>query len=431
MQTLARKIGTLHGLVLAVSLVVGSGLFGLPGIALQKFGNESSLVAWFATTLLLLPLIHIFCRLGRRFPTAGGLTAFASHAFGPWAATAVSLLLLASIAIGVPSCGMIATVYIRKFLGLPDVWQLPLTLLLFGLIAGINALGVRWGSLVNLASSAVLVTVMVGLVLKNLPSVGAGLSILLHAAEHPGTVAWPDVRACSLIFFWAFIGWEELSFGLEEFRDPDRTIPRVYWLSFGLVSFLYLFLALAASGASALGIEVTGPGGLAALAGHGTLGRLAVGGMVLVAIANVNANIFAHSRFVFDCGRTGLLPRPLGMLSKSKLPLVSIAATTLLYCAVTIVSVALDLNLATLLALVDQNFVVLYVFAVVAYLKIEQGHLRWGVAASSLVSCFFFLSSVGWGLLVPAALVALGYFHHARTVDAAAREEAEAVVDFG
>jgi APA family basic amino acid/polyamine antiporter len=46
------------------------------------------------------------------------------------------------------------------------------------------------------------------------------------------------------LLFWAFLGWENLSFSLGEMKDPEKNVPRLYWLSFILVAAIYILLAL-------------------------------------------------------------------------------------------------------------------------------------------------------------------------------------------
>ena len=67
------------------------------------------------------------------------------------------------------------------------------------------------------------------------------------------------------LIVWAFLGWENMSFSAEEFRNPKRNIPMTYWISFAVVSALYLALAFVVNGAEIAGTHITGASGLTSL----------------------------------------------------------------------------------------------------------------------------------------------------------------------
>ncbi len=64
MQKLKASITFRQGLALAFTLVVGSGLLGLPGITIDQFGPYNTALSWLVTILSLIPLFYIFVRIG-------------------------------------------------------------------------------------------------------------------------------------------------------------------------------------------------------------------------------------------------------------------------------------------------------------------------------------------------------------------------------
>ncbi|HEX3290449.1 MAG TPA: hypothetical protein VHR46_03580, partial [Gaiella sp.] len=89
---LQRLITVPHGIALAVSMVIGSGLLGLPGIALSEGGIHGAALGWVIVVASVVPLIAIFSRLGLRFASAAGLSRYAEVAAGSWAGSGVSLV---------------------------------------------------------------------------------------------------------------------------------------------------------------------------------------------------------------------------------------------------------------------------------------------------------------------------------------------------
>src|ERR671933_687564 len=81
---LERRITLAHGVALAVSMVIGSGLLGLPGIALQEGGLHGAAAGWLVAVLSVVAPVAVFSRLGFRFASAAGLSRYAEVAEGPW-----------------------------------------------------------------------------------------------------------------------------------------------------------------------------------------------------------------------------------------------------------------------------------------------------------------------------------------------------------
>lgn len=62
---LLRSVGPGQATALAISIVVGSGLLVLPGVAYQDVG-PAAIYAWILGAMLVTPLLVIFVSLGRR-----------------------------------------------------------------------------------------------------------------------------------------------------------------------------------------------------------------------------------------------------------------------------------------------------------------------------------------------------------------------------
>ena len=67
------------------------------------------------------------------------------------------------------------------------------------------------------------------------------------------------------------------------------------------------------------------------------------------------------------------------------------------------------ISLSTLVGLVSQNFLVLYGFIIVAFVRTEVKWFRWPIAIAGVASCVFFLSGFLWWMAYPAVLLAVGY----------------------
>jgi amino acid transporter len=186
----------------------------------------------------------------------------------------------------------------------------------------------------------------------------------------------------------------------------------VYWLSYLLVVGVYLALAFTAIGASQAGLDVGGAAGITALVQDFALENVIVTVMVLIIVANASAWVFGASRLIYAAGREGILPRYLGTLDKSGVPWASLVSLFALYAVLTLASGFGWLPLSTIILLISQNFILLYLLTIFAYWKIESGWRRWVVTAGVLGSCGFLLSGFGILALYSVSLFTLGYLRY-------------------
>lgn len=414
MTELRRAINVWQGIALAVSMVVGSGLLGLPGLTLQAGGLHAAVAGWLLTSLAAVPLIWIFSQLGLRFTSSAGLTLYAQEAAGEWARFAAIAVLVGTFVIGIPALALIGGAYAQHLLGLRPSLTPLVAIAILAATTGVNLLGVRFANWVNIGSLAALITLVAVVVLLNPGYYVTGLSFVPGLVTGTAPVHYPDLWRVCVLLFWAYLGWENLSFGLEEFHRPRRTIPLVYWGSFAVVLILYLSLAFTSIGAAASGRAVTGASGLVALVSGSWAGKLLVGVMVLVIVANANAWVFGASRLAFAAGRDGILPQALARISSRDVPWVSLLALLGGYVIVIVASHFAGVTVSTLIPLVSQNFLVLYVFSILAFWRTERGWSRWVISTAAALMCGFFLSGFSWWAAYPAILVALGYLSYCR-----------------
>lgn len=420
MNILSKKIGVISGTAIAISMVIGSGLLGLPGVVIDEVGPVTALYGWFGIVIFMIPMMMVFTRLGLRFPRAGGLSHYAEVAFGSWAKVAVVTVLVGTFFLGIPALALIGAAYAGAFLG--DATGAYTGLLAVGFLllsVGINIAGVKVTSFVNTISILFVLGVVALVAFGNWGYAARGMSVLVSgdASGLSWHALWP---ALSLIF-WAFLGWENLSFGLEEFRQPNRTIPLVYGLSFVAVLALYWVLALTASGASLSGVGVSGAAGLSVL--FPAKLRAAMNGLTAVIIlANANSWIFGCSRLVFSGAKDGILPSALGELDKAQIPRNALAFMGLTFSIIVLAMSFYGVPVGFIVKLVSQNFIILFGVSVVAFYRSSEKSLA-AVTLTGLAacSCLLLISGFSFLMLYPVMLVGFGYlrFRHMRSMNAA------------
>lgn len=135
----------------------------------------------------------------------------------------------------------------------------------------------------------------------------------------------------------AFEGFQLITNAVTKTRDPQRNIPRGIYGSIGIVTVLYVLIALVAVGnLDQAGIHAAEEYALAAVAQPvlGTLGVVMVDIAAMLATASaINATIFGASRIAYEMGNDKLAPRPFARLTRSRIPaagMIAIVALSLL-----------------------------------------------------------------------------------------------------
>src|SRR5262249_5435425 len=230
--------------MIVVSGIIGTGIFKNPSLVAQSVETPFLiLTVWVAGGVVALCGAFVFAELGTVLPRAGGQYAFFREAFHPlvgflhgW-----SLLLIiqsgATAAVAV-ACGQ----YIVRLAGLPPGLVTPIAIALMSGLVVLHSAGIKPGAvLINvitigktLAIAALVIGAFAvagrsGLDFETLvpPRLhGAGLASALFAGLVPA--------------MFAYGGWQNANFVVEEMRDPERNLPRAILLGVAIVVAVYL-----------------------------------------------------------------------------------------------------------------------------------------------------------------------------------------------
>lgn len=369
-------LGLTGATALAVTVVVGSGALVLPGIAYAQAG-ATALYSWILAALITVPLLVVFARLGSRYPGAGGVAGFVKAGFGRRAAAGVEVVLLGTFGLGIPAIALTGGNYVCNALNVSTSWAAAVaTALLVGC-----GLVVSGGAKISGDVQTILaVTLTVGL------AAAAAIAIAVSRPSSPpldGTHGAFDLglllSTVGVVFF-AFTGWEMISFTTEEYKNPSRDFPRVLILSFVLVTAMYLLLALGLQTQLAPDDPLLTVAPISAMVEHavGPAGGLLVSVLgIVVVVANLIGAIWGASRLVMSSAREGLLPAALATLSPhSSSPRRAVAACVGFFVTIALASGAGALPLATLLGVAGKNFFVLYLLCAAVYSRISHGTPR-------------------------------------------------------
>lgn len=397
---LAKSLGVVRGTALMLNIVIGAGLLTLPGLAVEQAGGYA-FAAWLACAVCAMPLLGVFIVLGKRYPEAGGISAYARRALGPLGERIASLLFLGAVIFGLPAISLTGGHYVAAvFGGSPRFYAAILILcaMIPHLVPGTAAARVMtW--LASLVLGAIIAFLSVGIV--SAVSRPMHLPIVFPSFSHIGILASPF-----MMLFFAFTGWEVGAGIAEEFRNPTRDYPIAMALSFVIASILYLGIAYVAQDIDLSGSYVS-PFVAIAQPSLGKLGVKLVAGVAAVIIfANLSGAVWGVSRMVFGLGHDGVLPLVLGETTGGR-PVTAVVATIGVLLLVLLLSGLGLIGIEKMFSLAGQNFLILYGIAALVVLKLCDNVFE------KLLSVFVFIGSLvillwqGKSILYPIFIIIL------------------------
>ncbi|WP_147339352.1 APC family permease [Actinomadura spongiicola] len=409
---LRKTLTITRGIAVSISMIVGSGLLVLPGLAYASVG-PSAVFAWGAAALVVLPLLLVFARLGARFPNAGGVIGFARAAFGRTGAAATAYLLLGATAFGGAAMAITGGNYVAVLIGVPDA-SIPAAFGFLVVVAVLNAMGSHLAGGLQTAVTALLVLLI---------AVVASVPFLTPGFEPPGTVAappsWLDLVPVVGLVFFAFTGWELVASTTEEYHRPKRDLPIVVGTAFVVIVVLYLGIATAVQMSLDRSDPMVKRAPVAAVLENAlgsAAGSAAAALGTLIVFATLMGGTWATSRIVFATAREGLLPARLTRLNaKNGAPTGAIVVSVLMFGSV-VAGRATDLfSLDEVFQLSAVNFIIGYVMSTLAYGRLFRHWRSLLLAVLAAAPTVWMLTGFGWILLFPAALLVVGFAVHRTT----------------
>ncbi|MHC4049485.1 APC family permease [Bradyrhizobium sp. 25ACV] len=371
-------LGLASGVLLIVTVILGSGILVLPGFVFEKIGQDG-IYTWFACCLLSAPILATMVLLGGAYPSAGGVAHYAKLAFGQYLELLVSLLFLGAIMVGLPSITLAGSVYLQKLTG-PSV-DVHLLAALLILLAGFFALSggeaLRRGvKLIGSWSVFLLVGALFALIVLAVRANGVRF-------DRPANVL--SIASQIPVIFFSFTGWEAASHLAADFRNPKRDFGLAMLLAFVLVCGVYICSAVLVHVAdiksnfnapifqAAAELAPSAPGWLIPLLG------------ISLIAANLFGSVVAISRLVLYLSGRRFLPACLGCLHNG-------APRNSVYFVVAslVLVVACDqigwLDIEMMFSLAGMNLLFIYMISALALVRLRRGPVSW-LLATPIVIC--------------------------------------------
>lgn len=410
-----RSISIWQGIALYVGAVIGSGILILPGMTAGIAGADA-LVSWGGMILLSIPLAYTFAFLAREYPSAGGVSTFVEKAFGRYASAIIGWFYFIAASAGqfiVPLTGGVYLTYVFHLQHI--VAFLIAAILLVGAVTG-NYLGLRTSGKVQLATSGLVIVVLLAVILFAIPFMHASMLTPRVSVSMIGPVG----RA-SMLIFWSFFGWEAIASLAPEFNHLERDVMRATWGGIGIVGILYFGIALAVVGTHSYAVgqqtmaEAMNNASLAQVMAN-TIGRSGAEVTAIIALViclgTTNAFVASISRLAYSLSHEKLAPALFDHIHERRsTPQRAVLLVGGLAGIGLVVTCVFNLSLNSLVYIPNSLGIATYILGTAAGVRLIRSWIGKMCAAIACVLCLGAYPFVGTFIEIPivVAVLCIGY----------------------
>ncbi|QHS16559.1 amino acid permease [haloarchaeon 3A1-DGR] len=300
-KQLERDLGLPSVTAISIGAMVGSGIFILPGLAMEMAG-PAVVFAYLLAGVLVLPAALSKSEMATAMPEAGGTYLYIERAMGPLFGTIAGVGTWFSLTFK----GALALVGGAPYLVLLfDLPVTPVALAVAGVLIVLNVVGAKQTGRMQIAIVAVMLAVMVWFIVVGAPSVDRARFGGFFGSGFEGIIS-----ATGFVFV-SYAGVTKIASVAEEVENPDRNLPLGILGSLAITAGIYVAIVTVMVGvadAAALTSTET-PMQVAASNALPAIGVAAVVVAALLAlISTANAGILSSSRYPFAMSRDGLAP---------------------------------------------------------------------------------------------------------------------------
>lgn len=340
---LVPTLGLCSTILLVVGGVIGSGIFRKPGVMAAQLGSpEWLLLVWVLAGVITLFGALTNAEIAGLIPETGGQYVYFERIYGPFFAFLYGWAVFIVIQTGsIAAVAYVFAEYSAPFFRLPELptdvaaWSFHLPFLgdiaplkelgtkcLAGVVilvlTAVNYAGVKFGGVVQNVFTVAKVAAMLALVLGAfLLPVGGSFSHLTTSSATmrlSGLALVAGVAAALQGAFWAYDGWNKLTYIAGEVKQPQRNIP--LGLLWGMLAVTALYLLINVAYAYVLPIDDMARSKLVAAEVAERMfsggGRWIAAAVMISTFGTTSAIILASARVYFSMARLNVFPRLLG-----------------------------------------------------------------------------------------------------------------------
>jgi amino acid transporter len=390
-----RKMGLWGATSIAVGTMIGASIFSIFGLGARIAGHNLPFVFVLSGVLALL-VAYSYATLGSKIVSNAGPMEFVLRGIGDGLlAGTLSILTWFTYVVSIALFAKGFAGYFLPLVGLAGT-SLDRALVEAGVIALFTGLGILGSGAVGKAEFGI-VLIKLGVL-----AVFIVLGIwTIHPAWIEPTLGGGHTRStldAMAVFFLSYMGFGLVTNASEDMEHPERNVPRAIYLSIGIVTAVYVLVAVVAVGNLPLeALDKAADYALAEAAKPflGDVGYLLVSLGALFSISSaLNATLFGGANIAYALAREGQLPK----VFERKL---WFGASEGLYLTSGIgIALALVLSLGGIASITSAVFMAIYVFVLISHLRLagQYGGSRvivW-IALVTVLAVFALLMIYQW-----------------------------------
>ncbi len=304
------SVGLLGAAAIGIGGMVGGGIFAVLGVAAEQ-AQGATPIAFALAGLIAALTAASYSRLSLRFQSAGGTVSFIDRVFGIRDLTgSLNIVLWAGYIV---TTALYAAAFGNYAATLLPGGTSPDPMLLRGLVT----IGVIIPWVINLAKAGLVARSEGAIVALKLAMLMVVLAAGVPAVsvDRIGLSTWPTpfaILGAGMLIFVAYEGFELIANAAADVKNPERTLPRAFALSVGLVIVLYVAIAAVVVGSltpSEIAASADFALAKAASASLGQFGFMLVSvSAVLATFSAINATLYGAARLSFTIATEGELP---------------------------------------------------------------------------------------------------------------------------
>ncbi|XP_046961567.1 large neutral amino acids transporter small subunit 1 [Vanessa cardui] len=324
---LKKELSLLNGVAIIVGVIVGSGIFVSPSLALKYAGSKGmALIVWILSGFLSMIGALCYAELGTMIPKSGGDYAYIGEAFGDLPAF---LYLWVALFILVPTGNAITALTFAQNI-LKPLWPVCeppadavslIAAVITCFLTALNCFNVKWVTRIQDSFTAAKILALLVTFFASLWYLFSGHTENLENMMQ-GTITEPgNIAIAFYTGLFSYSGWNYLNFVTEELKEPYKNLPRAICISMPVVTLVYA-LTNVAYFAVLTNNEIRASEAVAVTFSEKILGVMSWIMPLFVALCtfgSLNGAIYASSRLFFVGARNGHLPLAISLIDIKRL----------------------------------------------------------------------------------------------------------------
>jgi len=381
-----KKISLLEAVAMAVGTMIGASIFSIFGVG-AKIAGRNLPEAFILSGIFALVVSYSYSKLGSKIISNAGPIEFILKGIGDNIVTgAMAILMWLSYVV---SISLFAKGFAGYFLPLVqiDVSSISIGIteaILIALFVTINSFGSKAVGKSEFYIVLIKLSILGIFILLGFMTIKAGNITPAFTTE-----AMHGTLSASVVFFLSYMGFGLITNASENMVNPKKNVPRAIFISIAVVMFIYVAVALVATGNLSIPDLIKAQENALAVAAKPFLGNF---GFILISIgalfsisSALNATLYGGANVAYSLAKDGELPEVFErkIWFKSSEGLYITAGLGLFF--------ALAFNIDAIATITSSIFTVIYIFVLISHYRLadeyggKKGFIVFGIIIMILV----------------------------------------------